>query len=161
MDTRSFVSSSPPAVDTCGVPCQLHPCCLIPPSGLLTVGTAEKLAETLIFYLPGRQYWFHSFLSVLFCVTLDIFSTCFYLKTRHVTRFLIQLCYSWKCRIVLHLTQKSTINRSALNQARKLLDAEATNLSASASELGPSAGPRLILGPCRNVCILLLLCFCI
>lgn len=97
----------------------------------LLSGQTEKLAETLIFYLPGCQYWFHSFLSVLCCITLDIFSTCFYLKTRHVTRFLIQLCYSWKCGIVLHLTQKSTINRSALNQARKLLDAEATNLSAS------------------------------
>lgn len=97
----------------------------------LVSGQTEKLAETLIFYLPGRQYWFHSFLSVLFWVTLDIFSACFYLKTHHVTRFLIQLCYSWKCGIVLHLTQKSTINRSALNQARKLLDAEATNLSAS------------------------------
>lgn len=57
-------------------------------------GQTEKLAGTLIFCLPGRRYWFQSFLSVLLCVILDIFSTCFYLKTHHVTRILIQLCYS-------------------------------------------------------------------
>lgn len=127
-------------------------------------GQTEKLAETLISCLPGRRYWFQSFLSVLLCVTLDIFSTCFYLKTHHVTRVLIQLCYSHKCRIVLHLTLKSTINRSALNQPRMLKP----QICLLQRELGPTAcvcvpDPRipLILGPCRNVCILLLLCFCI
>lgn len=41
------------AVDTCGVPCQLHPCCLIPPSGLLTVGTDRKVSRNS-YLLPPR-----------------------------------------------------------------------------------------------------------
>lgn len=34
-----------PAADTCGAPCQHHPCCLIPPSALLTVGADGEVSR--------------------------------------------------------------------------------------------------------------------
>lgn len=61
--TRCFVSSSSPAVDTCGVPCQLHPCCLIPPSGLLSVGTDRKVSGNS-YLLPPRPSVLISLISV-------------------------------------------------------------------------------------------------
>lgn len=75
VDTYSVLLSLPPAADTLGASCQHHPCSLIHPTSLLSISINKKLAKTLIFSLPGHQYWFTSFLSLLLCIILDICST--------------------------------------------------------------------------------------
>lgn len=50
--STAFASSSSPAVGTCGAPCQHSPCCLIPASGLVAVGTKGKVSRNSYLVSP-------------------------------------------------------------------------------------------------------------
>lgn len=61
--TTAFASSSSPAVDTCGAPCQHSPCCMIPASDLVTVRTNGKVSRNS-YLVPPRPSVLISVISV-------------------------------------------------------------------------------------------------